>query len=75
MHAHGHLKLPSYSKDIVSILMKSLIGIINTKFPSQLRVCSLSHDIHMEVESDIVISRFPFHTIIASKKTLLPQPP
>jgi hypothetical protein len=51
--------------------MKSLIGILNTEFPSQLRACSHSHDIHMEVESDIVITRFPFHTITTSRKNNL----
>jgi hypothetical protein len=73
MHAHGHLRTSrSSSKDIASILMTSLIGTLNTEFPSQLRACSHSHDIHMEVESDIVITMFPFYTIIARKKTLLP---
>ena len=76
IHTHGHIRLLDPSpKDIVAILMTSLIGTLNLELPSQLWACTHSHDIHMEVESDIVITMFPFYTITTSKKTLLPQPP
>jgi hypothetical protein len=41
IHAHGHIRLPDPPpKDIVAILMTSLIETLNTELPSQLRACS-----------------------------------
>jgi hypothetical protein len=47
-------------RDLISILMTSLIGIINTMFLSLLRVYSHSHDIHMESIAEKFVTMFPF---------------
>jgi hypothetical protein len=71
IHTPGHIRpLYPFPKDLPIILMTSLIGTLNTEFPFQLRACSHSHDIHMDVESDIVITMFPFYTITTSEKIL-----
>jgi hypothetical protein len=76
IHAHGHIRLPDpFPKDLTSILRTSSIEILNTELPSRLGACSHSHAIHMEVESYIVITMFPFYMTTTSKKTFLPQPP
>jgi hypothetical protein len=61
IHTHEHIILPDPSpKDLTSILMKSLIKILNTKLPSLLRDCSYSHDTHVESLTNIIITMSPF---------------
>jgi len=63
IHTHGHIKLPYPSpRDHTTILMTSLIEILNTEIPSLLGVYNHSHETYMASLTDILIvmSTFPY---------------
>jgi hypothetical protein len=89
IHTHGHIRIHDPPpKDLASILIRSLIEILKTEIPSLLRACGHSHDIHMEILTDIVIttSLFPYdnsqhipvlwyYKIIQQPKTIIWETP